>query len=56
MIENRKTELVEEDEASIESTKSFVKVGAIVIGCILALMAICIVMIILLENGVIVIK
>ena len=57
MIENRKVEIVEEDEeSSLESTKSFVKVGAIIIGSILFLMIVCIVFIILLNNKIIVVE
>lgn len=54
MIENRKTEIVEEDEETVKNTKSFIKTGAIIIGSILFLMIVCIVFIFLFMNEIIV--
>ena len=50
MIENKKPEIIEEDETSAESDRKFFKVGFIIIGTILALMIVCIVTICILEN------
>lgn len=50
MIENTKTEIVEEDAESEELDKRFFKAGPIVIGVILTLMVICIIMIIGFEK------
>ena len=50
MIENKKPEMVEEDESSVESERKFFKVGFIIIGTIPVLMIACIVTICILEN------
>lgn len=50
MIENKKPEIVEEEENQVESSKRFIKTGFIVIGTILALMVLCIIGIVIFEN------
>lgn len=51
MIENRKPEIVEEDEENPEeSARTFVRAGFIIIGIIIILMVICIIGIVIFEN------
>ena len=50
MIENKKPEIVEEDEISDEANKRFFKIGIKIIGSIIAAMIICIIAICILEN------
>lgn len=50
MIENKKPEIIEEDENQEESNRRFVKTGFIVIGIILTLMVLCIICIVIFEN------
>ena len=50
MIENKKPEIVEEDEISDEANKKFLRTGVIIIGTILALMVACFIAILILEN------
>ena len=50
MIENRKPEIVEEEETSEESNRHFFKVGCVIIGTILILMIACLITICILEN------
>ena len=50
MIENRKPEIVEEEETSEESNRKFFKTGIIIIGSILFLMVTCLITIFILEN------
>ena len=50
MIENKKPEIQEEEEHSVESDSRFFTVGFVVIGSILILMIICVIGIIVFEN------
>ena len=50
MIENKKTEIVEEDEISEEANKKFLKTGVIIISTILVLMIACFITILILEK------
>lgn len=52
MIENNKTELIEEDEneTSDKDNRKFLRIGTIIIGSIILLMIACIVTIFILEK------
>ena len=50
MIENKKPEIIEEDENQEENPAKFVKAGFITIGVILILMILCIIAIVIFEN------
>ena len=50
MIENKKPEIVEEDETSDADNKKFFRTGMIIIGTIVVLMIACLITIFILEN------
>lgn len=51
MIENKKPEIVEENEENPEeSARTFVRAGFIIIGSIITLMVLCIIAIVIFEN------
>ena len=49
MIENNKTEIVEEDENDEKESKRILTVGPIIIGSIIVLMIFCFIMIVVLD-------